>query len=214
MAQDQQLHLGPVGGLSQPTFEAGDRFSACDLEHFQQYRRQKLRRHLRYMHSAGVICGLNVVAAGDAEAPWMVRVCPGYGISPCGDEILFPEIVLVDLQRFLWMQIQTQPPRMVWLAICYAERKLAKIAAPGGECGCDEPVYRASRIADAWRFDLLDTVVPPPFGGFNICGGQTPPCPICPDTCDLVLASIQLPPQPDQVITDAEIHNVAFPFED
>jgi hypothetical protein len=202
---------GPAGGLLRPAFEAGEVLSACDLESSQRYWWQRLRRHRRYLHGAGVRCGLRVVASDDRDEPWTVRVCPGYGVSGCGDEILLPHAVPVRLSDLVWTRLaDPNSGNTAWLAISFAEEPAAMAAVDESRCGCEDPVYRPSRIADAWQFRLLWSLPPAPGPGFDLCSGGTPPCPVCPETCDLVLSSIVLPQSQDEPITDAMIHNVAY----
>ena len=66
-----------VGALQRPRYAAGSSLAAHDLRTEQRYRLQRLRRHHRYLHGWGVICGLLVVPAGDPRRPWAVQVCPG-----------------------------------------------------------------------------------------------------------------------------------------
>ena len=185
--------------------------SACDLESSQRYWLQRLRRHRRYLHVAGVRCGLRVVAGNDQNEPWTVWVCPGYGVSGCGDEILLPHAVPVRVSDLVWTRLaDPYGGDTAWLAISFAEEPVATVAVDESRCGCDDPVYRPSRIADAYRFRLLWS---PPAGqqpGFEVCSDLTPPCPVCPETCDLVLAWIVLPQSQDEPITDAMIHNLAY----
>ena len=47
----------------------------------QEYFRQKLRRHNRFMHGWGVVCGLAVEPAPTRESPWRVRVTDGYALG-------------------------------------------------------------------------------------------------------------------------------------
>jgi hypothetical protein len=202
---------GPPGGLLRPAFEAGDVLSACDLETSQHYWWQRLRRHRRYLHGAGVRCGLRVVAGNDPDDPWTLRVCPGYGVSGCGDEILLPYPVPVPLSDLVWTRLaDLNRNNTAWLAICYAEEPVAMAAVDDSQCGCEDPVYRPSRLADACRFQLLWGLPPTTGPGFDLCSGGTPPCPVCPETCCLVLAAIVLPRSQDEPITDDMVQNVAY----
>jgi hypothetical protein len=195
--------------LLRPAFEAGEVLSACDLEASQQCWWQRMRRHRRYLHGAGVRCGLRVVSGNDPDEPWTVRVCPGYGVSGCGDEILLPHLVPVRLSELVWTRLaDPNSSNVAWLAICFAEEPVAMTAVDESRCGCEDPVYRPSRMADACRFQLLWSLPPAAGTAFNLCSGGTPPCPVCPKTCCLVLAAIVLPQSQDEPITDAMIQNL------
>src|SRR5262245_59615180 len=73
--------------------------TAEDMVTEQEYFRQKLRRHNRYLHGWGVVCGLEVTQAPMAGHPWRVRVEPGYALRPYGDEIYVAEPHYLDLAR-------------------------------------------------------------------------------------------------------------------
>jgi hypothetical protein len=65
----------------------------------QQYFRQKLRRHNRFLHGWGVVCGMRVTAAPDVQKkmPWRVKIDAGYALGPYGDEIYLAEPYCFDL---------------------------------------------------------------------------------------------------------------------
>src|SRR5262245_15867170 len=73
--------------------------TADDMVTDQDYIRQKLRRHNRFLHGWGAVCGLEVTAAPTADAPWRVRIGSGYALGPYGDEIYVAEPVHLDLAR-------------------------------------------------------------------------------------------------------------------
>ena len=66
--------------------------TADDLGAEQDCQREKLRRHHRNLHGWGVVCGCEVEAAGDADS-WQVTVCPGFAVSPPGDDICIGDAV-------------------------------------------------------------------------------------------------------------------------
>ena len=68
--------------------------TADDMTLEQEYFRQKMRRHNRFLHGWGVVCGGIVEPAPDAEHPWQVRLCPSFVVAPQGDDIPVPEPVL------------------------------------------------------------------------------------------------------------------------
>src|SRR5262245_29859665 len=93
-----KLPLGPPDALKRPQYEIGNYLAAADLLTEQRYRLQRLRRHNRYLHGWGVVCGLHVVPARDSTRPWALWVCPGYAISCCGDEIEVPTPAMIDVR--------------------------------------------------------------------------------------------------------------------
>ena len=84
---------------TRPQYIAGNLFGARDLNDEQAYRLDHVKHHARLLHGWGVVCGLTVIAAPQPGAPWTIRVCPGYAIGPCGDEIEVPAAVLLDIRQ-------------------------------------------------------------------------------------------------------------------
>src|SRR4051812_15826237 len=70
--------------------------TADDMRLEQEYFREKQRRHNRFLHGWGVVCGLEVKLDAD-QGPLAIRICPGYALGPCGDEIYVAEAVPFDL---------------------------------------------------------------------------------------------------------------------
>jgi hypothetical protein len=184
---------GPPGALARPDWRAGGEITAADLRLEQKYLLQRLRRHLRLVHGWGVVCGLNVVAANGGG--WDLYICPGYGIGPCGDEILIHTPFRFKLRDYLWTQPVGIQTNVAWIAIEATEDAVAYELAPGTDCcgACGDPREKTSRLADGFRVVVSWT---PPLlngGGFDVCSGDSPPCPVCPETCGLPLASVTLP---------------------
>jgi hypothetical protein len=75
-------------GLLRPKFFERQQLSANDLNAVIDYIRQRDRRHNRYLHGWGVVCGLQIVRGG---SPWEIAVQPGYALSPSGEEIFVAE---------------------------------------------------------------------------------------------------------------------------
>src|SRR5215467_13182077 len=84
-------------GLERVRFFPRQLIGAEDLRLEQEYFRQKLRRHNRFLHGWGVVCGCEVKPAPTAEKPWRVRICPGYVLTPQGDEVMIGSEALFDL---------------------------------------------------------------------------------------------------------------------
>jgi|SRR5271166_5137835 len=200
--------VGPAGALARPDWRAGGELTAPELRLEQKYRRQRIRRHLRLAHGWGVVCGLNVVAANGGEG-WDLVICPGYGIGPCGDEIVAPSQVRFNLRDFLWTRPIGVSGRRAWIAIEAAEIPSAYQSAPGAACGCDcgDPGEETSRLAEG--LEVVVSWAPPvlPQRGFDICRGGAPACPECPESCALPLASVVLPGL-DELIDNSAIDNL------
>ena len=67
----------------------------------QAYFLQKLRRHNRYLHGWGVVCGLEVTAAPVDDKPRQVEIGPGYALDGPGNEINVGMAVRLDLEANL-----------------------------------------------------------------------------------------------------------------
>ncbi|MGH3368585.1 MAG: hypothetical protein ACRDPR_01155 [Nocardioidaceae bacterium] len=73
--------------VERPRFFAGQLLSDDDLRSEQEYMLAKNRLHNRYLHGWGVVCGLEL---GCGDCPGYVTVRSGYGIDPCGNDVLVP----------------------------------------------------------------------------------------------------------------------------
>jgi hypothetical protein len=85
------------GAFARPEFFAGQLLTDKDLDDLAAYVRGKNRLHNRYLHGAGVVCGLDVSPIGERS----VRVSAGYVLDCCGDDIVVPCDVTVDLIALL-----------------------------------------------------------------------------------------------------------------
>lgn len=146
--------------------------TADDMTLEQEYFRQKARRHNRFLHGWGVVCGLGVEAAPVEGRPWQVRVCPGFAVSPQGDDIPVPEPVSFDLATGQCGNEPCQPwpcpptpagnlsgngreAPPVYLAIRHAECDSRPVRVHPLGCGCDESLCEYSRIRDDFELKVL-----------------------------------------------------------
>uniref|UniRef100_Q028F5 Uncharacterized protein n=1 Tax=Solibacter usitatus (strain Ellin6076) TaxID=234267 RepID=Q028F5_SOLUE len=193
------------GALGRPDWRPGGEFTASELRLEQRYFLQRLRRHLRLAHGWGVVCGLNVVSAGG----WCLTICPGYGIGPCGDEILVESPFRFCIRDYLWTQPVGNQLNRVWIALEAVGQPAAYEPAPQPHCscGCAGDREEISRLSDGFKVVVLWT--PPVLRRveFDICSDATPPCPQCPEICALTLASVALPAS-DRAILNVAITNV------
>jgi len=198
-------------GLMRPFYEAGHYLAANDLSTEQQYRVQRLRRHRRYLHGSGVVCGLRVVPARDPSRPWAIVVCPGYALGPWGDEIDVPSASPLDVREYLWMQpvvsSTTAPPPIAYIGIRYREEVATLVPAGAAVCGCDDSASTPSRIRDGFQVSVLwqaPVQLPEPP---SMCDDGVTPCPPCPTSPYVMLARLTLPGNESDAFTSAHIDN-------
>jgi hypothetical protein len=199
---DQKPQNAPVhaGALARPDWRSDGEFTAADLDLDQKYFLQRLRRHDRFTHGWGVICGLNVAPGGCGG--WDLVICPGYGIGPCGEEIFLAAPLPFNLRDYLWTRPVGHRGDQLWILIEATLEPASWEPAPSTNCGCgcgglsEAP----SRFNDGVRVDVVWSEPLRYRGGFNLCSGATPLCPRCPDSCGLPLARVTLP-NLDQTLT-------------
>lgn len=144
--------------------------TADDMRTEQEYFREKLRRHNRFLHGWGVVCGASVEPLRDNPNEWAVQVCPGYAVSPQGDEIMIDQCVKVDLRLGAPPQPCTVrwpcPPtgempgtdagnRRAYVAVRYAECHSRPVKVQPAGCGCDETSCEYSRIRESFEIKVL-----------------------------------------------------------
>lgn len=143
--------------------------TADDMRAEQEYVREKLRRHNRYLHGWGVVCGCMVEPVTSVKE-WRVRVCPGYAVSPQGDEIWVSDCVEVDLKtgardqpcsvRWPCPPVGEMPPGQdgkvtAYIALRYAECYSRPVRVHPAGCGCDETGCEYSRVVDSFEIKVL-----------------------------------------------------------
>jgi len=197
-----------AGSLARPDYQPGNYLLPDDLTTGQNYLRQRLRRHNRMLHGAGVVCGMNIAPANDPTHPWGVYVCPGYAIGPYGDEIVLLKQELVDISQFLWTYFGTLSQPAAYVGISYKEESVKPVLAPTMECQCDEPSYMPSRVRDSYEFSVLWGLPDVKRPTYDFCSGGSGPCEECPSDPNLLLALIQLPASAGDAIVAANIMNL------
>jgi hypothetical protein len=196
------------GAPERARFEAGNRLTASDLNLEHRYRTGVLRRHLRLVHGWGVVCGLPVVALDDPKRPWLIRVCPGYGVGPCGDEIVLARGLDFDLAEISWRRLTAIDATRVYISLRFLELPARLLPEDGCSCesSCGDGAV-ASRIRDAAEVIAGWALPGARISLFDLCSGDQPPCPECPPGCELPLASVVLPDSLSDPITDSRIDN-------
>jgi hypothetical protein len=177
--------------------------TAQDMIADQDYFREKLRRHNRFLHGCGIVCGLEVTSAPLPGQPLRVSVSPGYALAGTGDEIYVSEPVFLDL-AVCGPGAATDPCEpgrvrpgqgrfggQIYLAICYAECFARPVRSLPGGCGCDETACEYSRVRDSFQLTCLDELPASP-PRQSICASRAAiwKCPPCTDDACVVLARI------------------------
>jgi hypothetical protein len=197
-----------------PRYYARQLVTPDDLTLEQDYFRARLRRHNRYLHGWGVVCGAQVVNAFQVGAngqqqnrPWKVIVKAGYVLGPYGDEIFIEKDQCVDVRKLCvtpepsdedeCLEAQPVPAdsenETRWLAIRYVEDKSRLIRVPVGGCGCEDNTCEYTRFVDRYQICVIDHCPdshqnPPGMIG-NENGEPAPDCPECVDEPWVVLSA-------------------------
>jgi hypothetical protein len=135
--------------------------TADDMRIEQEYFRDKQRRHNRFLHGWGIVCGLEV-KPNSIGGPLAVHICPGYALGPCGDEIYVPEPVPFDLGECIRRPADPcspqnaiakadGPPATIVVSIRYAECPTRPLRTLPAGCGCDDTACEYSRIRDGFE---------------------------------------------------------------
>jgi hypothetical protein len=193
--------------------------SADDLSTEQDYYLQKLRRHNRFLHGWGVVCGLEVVANATDEAPWRVEIKAGYALGPYGDELYVAESVFLDLAQ-CGPDAATSPCEpdvlvggsditggTLYVAIKYSECTSRPVRAMPASCACEDIACEYSRIRDSFELGCLTELPPSPAPPLLCQLTGVLPCPPCPEDPWVVLASVTLP-APGIDLEDTAIDNL------
>lgn len=171
MSDMSALHCAVCGtSLERVRYFPRQMLTADDMRVEQEYFREKLRRHNRYLHGWGVVCGLAVEWTDDL-ANWSVRVCPGYAVAPQGDEIAVDDCVIVDLKlgvapdpctvRWPCPPQGEMPgggrdrPAIAYIAVRYAECHTRPVRVHPSGCGCDEASCEYARIRESFEVKVL-----------------------------------------------------------
>lgn len=158
-------------GLERVRYFPRQLMTAEDMNAEQAYFIERMRRHNRLLHGWGIVCGLEVEASPTGDKPWQVRVKPGFGLSPQGDEIWVAAPVCFDLARPPALDDEgcvpcsPRPPAGTqsthYLAIRYVDRPARPVRTSHGDCGCGESNCETSRIRDDFELTLLAELLVP-----------------------------------------------------
>jgi hypothetical protein len=187
--------------------------TADDLTQDQIYHREKRRLHNRLLHGWGIVCGLEVKVNPISGASLNVTICPGYALSPQGDEIYVPADVQFDLGQCIAGQDApchspcapvisgaVDPAKDFYVAIKYAECLSHPVRVSPVGCGCDDTACEYSRIRDGFEVTCLDSLPDSHGEAFQISDAlcsivnatKVVTCPMCPKSPWVVLAQVHV----------------------
>ncbi len=108
--------------LKRNRFFSGKLLTAEDLELEQEYFRERLKRHNRYLHGFGVVFGLEVSKSGGD-----VVISPGLAIDCQGNEIVVPEPLKLSLPS-------PGGGSTLFLSVSYVEKETDPLPNPVPNC--------------------------------------------------------------------------------
>jgi hypothetical protein len=205
-----------TGFLERPRYFARQLLTPAEMTLEQTYFRDKMRRHNRFLHGWGVVCGAIVCVVpkqdGNGAEPWKIHVSSGYLLGPYGDEIVIDTGRVVDLrtpgasgttganpveQTDPWCSpvFVERKGGPLFVAVKYKEVMCRPVRTQPNGCGCDDSQCEYSRLRDGYEIGVLDACPddhtdPPSLDDFN--QGGNPACPPCPPEPWVVLAEVQM----------------------
>ncbi len=211
-----------TGFLEAPRYFPRQLITSTEMTLEQKYLRDKVRRHNRFLHGWGVVCGAMVCLTPDVNATgatpstspaaWKVAVNPGYILGPYGDEILIDCQRIVDLRTTgvaaacgepggelldpwctpVFVQQRKSP---IYVAVKYKEIMTRPVRVQPVGCGCDDTQCEYSRWRDGYEIGIL-TDYPDcnakPPSRDDLLTGALANCPDCPADPWVVLARVDL----------------------
>jgi hypothetical protein len=188
-----------------------------DLTVADEYFVDRLRRHNRLLHGWGVVCGVVVCRATDADGtpqPWKVTVTPGHAIDQAGNELAILADRVVDL-RGGGVAVMPHDPAgelsdpwcsdtttefaggRVWVAVRYKQGMTRPVRVQPAGCSCDDSSCEYSRWCDGYEIGLLDGCPPshrgtPPTPDELLNPTRLPACPPDPEDPWVVLATVDV----------------------
>ncbi len=98
-------------GLVRPRYFDRQQLKAADLQAEQTYFRERLRRHNRFLHGWGVVCGAGVSVEISKDGQQCTAVVkPGYVVTPRGEELYIPPGVALNISDGLKMCLPSAEP--------------------------------------------------------------------------------------------------------
>ncbi len=122
------------------------------------------RRHNKYLHGWGTVCGLRVKQhPNPACRDRFVIVEPGVAVDCCGREIFVQREEVVDFKALFldhWRELhgtETAPddqPHRLQICLSYAECPTEQVPAFFDDCSCDDSASQPNRILHSYNLEL------------------------------------------------------------
>jgi PKD repeat protein len=124
--------------LIRPHYFDRQQLRAADLLAGQEYLRERLRRHNRFLHGWGIVCGVQVLPRPATDA-WELSITEGYAVTPLGDEIYIPAGTTFNMKEGVENCLGTESPCpdptvLVEQSVCVVA---ARIDPPGKDTSRD-----------------------------------------------------------------------------
>jgi hypothetical protein len=121
--------------LKRNRFFSGKLLTAEDLELEQEYFRERLKRHNRYLHGFGVVVGLEVSKRGGN-----VVITSGLAIDCQGNEIVSPEPLELPLPK-------TGMGSTLFISISHVEKEIEPVPSVSNSCELENSRIEESAVA-------------------------------------------------------------------
>lgn len=147
------------GPFSRNNYWYGKLMLPQDFTDEQTYLRDKIRLHNQRLHGTGVVCGLIVqqdTVPGCQDR--IVDITAGLALDCCGNEIVVPELLRVDITTLPAVQAldpSDDATRELQLRFCYRECPTEPIPVLYDECGCADGRCLPNRILESYDVEVV-----------------------------------------------------------
>jgi hypothetical protein len=123
--------------LKRINYFSSRQLTAEDFQVEQQYSLERFRRHNRFLHGFGLVCGLRVDQKGT-----IIRIEPGLALDCLGNEIVVNEVVSLELP------LDFRGSSNIYVCVKYSEKGCHGLVL-------DQNVENASMVEESFEWALL-----------------------------------------------------------